>query len=439
MSEKLPSPSATVDDKKFDCFLSYSTDPDYKLVSKVEKFLESFHKNFSKRQQQELGIRPLQVCVDESDLEFEVVAEGSDISDPITQAIERGLGLSKWLIVFCSKNAMGSTWVSDEISWWESNFGTGRIKLVLTDPDEQVKGLFSSQIQRLELADHPWIDLRGWKTRKTKSDKVRDSYEQLVQLASLLQDPPRTKGELWPAWKREYDRKNRRKLVMFLSLIVLSFLSIAGGLGLQHWFLRSRAIEVLGTFNATFSDQSTVLWINYPPSKPKHSWQEFQDSVECLPSLSVFRVVDCQFETIDFLSEHSQLKELGLNNCSKIKNFSVLSKLKKLTFLDLGETSISNADVSEIEWPLGLKEASFCRCKNLTSVGVGAVLKRCHEITELKLSAKDITADVLEQLTSFSIERFTIDGKLTPDLLSAFKHRNKVHFVGVEEATGPLL
>ena len=175
----------------------------------------------------------------------------------------------------------------DEIEWWKVNFGTDKIILVLTDPDEAVEGLFSSQIEKLKLTEKPWIDLRGWQRRETENEKIRDSYEQLVQLASLLQSPPKTKGELWPSWKREFDRQKRRKLFMLVSLTVFFFLSIAGALGVRHWILRGRAIEVLGTFNATFLDQSTELWIHNPPTKPKHSWRQFGDSVRRLSLIHI--------------------------------------------------------------------------------------------------------------------------------------------------------
>ena len=39
----MENPSANKENFKYDLFVSYSTDPDYKLVHKLESFLESFH------------------------------------------------------------------------------------------------------------------------------------------------------------------------------------------------------------------------------------------------------------------------------------------------------------------------------------------------------------------------------------------------------------
>ena len=425
--------------KKFNCFLSYSTDPDYKLVCKVERFLESFHKNFSEKERQELGVMPIKACVDESDFNAAMPTETDESIDPISDAIRSNLRDSDWLVVFCSKKAMTSKWVDDEIEYWVENFGADRIRLILTDSDANPDELFSETILHSKINAKPWIDLRGFSKRKSTDRKVRDSDEQLVQLAAQLQRPPQTKGDLWPAWKRESDRRKRRKFVMLASLAVLFFLSIAGGLGGRHWFLRGRAVEILGTFNATFSNQSAELRINYPPKKTKDEWRIFENSVERLSSLSVFRVCDCQFENLSFLLAHKQLKELGLNHCFKVKDFAALSKLKSLTFLDLSETEISDSDASKIDWPAHLKEISLCRCRNLTSVGVNTILKSCKEITTLKLSARNVTPRVLSQLNSFPIQKITIDGTLKQDLLLTFEHRSKVQFIGVDKPSGPLL
>lgn len=442
--------SSNASEKQFDCFLSYSTDPDYKLVAKVENFLESFHKNFNERQRKELGIHPLQVCVDESDLDFNSLEEGADARHPITQAIERGLGMSNWLIVFCSKNAMESKWVHDEIQWWEDNSDTSRIKLVLTDPEEPVEDLFSSQIDRLKLTEKPWIDLRGWGTRKSEDEKIRDSHEQLVQLASLLQSPSKTKGELWPSWKRESDRRKRRRIFVGVTALILSI----AGLIVINWQSGQNQVKeaeiqlrkeqtrakmvVKNVFWAELSYEPFRLVIHYPPSSPELDWREFSDSVAKLPSMSSFRVVDCQFETLDFLSAHEQLKELGLNNCSKIKNFGALNKLKSLTILDLSETGISDIDASEIIWPKHLKKMSFHRCNKLTSSGVSTILERCQEVTNLVLSAQHITPKVSLQIIGSQIEELTIDGTLDQDLLSTLKQHTKVETTGVSKPSGTL-
>ena len=253
-----------------------------------------------------------------------------------------------------------------------------------------------------------------------------------------MQTPPKTKGELWPAWKREFDRKKRRRLLTLRALGVFIILSFAGALGVRHWKLRGHAIEFLETFEAKISNNSTELQINRPPRKTEQDWKLFGDAVTRLPSLCVFQVTDGQFETIDFLKEHGQLKELGLKNCSKTSDFTALSLLKDLSVLNLQGTKISDCDASNIQWPEQLKEASFFRCENLTSKGVEKILATCREITKLELSAENITPEVVSHLNSLPIQELTIDGILSEELLSILEHRSRVRFVGVSDPSGRL-
>ena len=67
--------------------------------------------------------------------------------------------------------------------------------------------------------------------------------------------------------------------------------------------------------------------------------------------------------SISFLEKNNNIKELRLNSCKNIKDFSIISKLKKLESLDVDYTNIS--DISFLEKNNNIKELRLNSCKNI--------------------------------------------------------------------------
>ena len=99
---------------KFDAFVSYSTDPDYILVRDIERFLESFHKLSTP---EKIKLKKLEICRDGSDFQLSRKRESIPLvpaSNPINNLIEEQLAKSRYLLIFCSRNASKSIWVDQE-------------------------------------------------------------------------------------------------------------------------------------------------------------------------------------------------------------------------------------------------------------------------------------------------------------------------------------
>lgn len=226
--EDQPRPSTADKALPFRAFISYSTDPDYRLSQRVESFIETFH-----RLKTPPGIKltAVQVCRDGSDFSIDRArreATGS-AEDAIDELIETYLAESEYLVVLCSSKTPHSRYVDFEIGWFLKNKGWERVLLAVTegdDPAANPQEVFPQAVIDAGLHTKPFYDLRGFKGRAAKQwTKVRDPEEALANLAAFLHEG--TSGRLMPIWQREMMRKARRQRVLFGGA-ALGFAALAG-------------------------------------------------------------------------------------------------------------------------------------------------------------------------------------------------------------------
>jgi WD40 repeat protein len=207
---------------EFDAFLSYSTDPDYRLSRRVEGFLETFH---LVKGPETVKLKQLQICRDGSDFRLSRVAN-------VEETLESHLRRSKYLLVLCSKKATVSDYVHYEIRWFLQHRTADFILVAVTegdDPTATPADVFPPLLLEAGLPLKPFYDLRGYRGRQANRWlKVRDMEEQLVNLAAHLQG--QTAGKLLPIWQRDARRKARTQLTVavavILMLITLSIFSL---------------------------------------------------------------------------------------------------------------------------------------------------------------------------------------------------------------------
>ncbi len=233
----------------YKAFVSYSTDPDYRLVRSTESFLESFHKLPTPS---DICLQKLEICVDGSDFTLQSVkrreADGSTGPGPVARAIDEKLAQSEKLLVFCSRNLADSKWVSHEIKWFLENRPEGSILLVVTegkDPVENPSEVFSPQIMEAGLHTKPWYDFRGaskkrWydfrgairrRRESANWEKVRDPDDARTQLAAHLNGTD--SGRLQPVWHREQKRRQRRQF--WFSVVIAVFMGMLAAKAAWQW------------------------------------------------------------------------------------------------------------------------------------------------------------------------------------------------------------
>lgn len=217
-------------EKKYNLFLSYSTDPDYEVSRKVESFLERFH---NLKVDDSYTLKPLQVCRDGSDFELYKILEDAkrsndDHEEFTKKAIAQYLKKSENLLVLCSINSAKREYVNYEIEWFFNNKPEGKIFLAITEGEEitlETTNLFSPQIISNNIPYHLAFDFRGSKKESSSWKKVKNFDDELVSLASQLNGF--TSGELIPIWRREEEeriRKEKKRLVR--QRTILAFVAI---------------------------------------------------------------------------------------------------------------------------------------------------------------------------------------------------------------------
>lgn len=200
---------------RYAAFASYSTDPDYHLVRKVESFLESFHRL---RTPDDVHLKRLEICVDSSSFPRPRTASDSTASaaeNPIRKLIDARLAEAENLLVFCSRNARTSPWVNDEIEWFLENRDPDSVLLAVTegdDPTHHPEEVFPERVLQAVLHRKPWYDFRGCRREARGWTKVRDLEDEMVQLAAHLNNL--TSEQVQPLWQREQRRRLRRNLIL---------------------------------------------------------------------------------------------------------------------------------------------------------------------------------------------------------------------------------
>ena len=204
---------------RFDLFVSYATDPDFRFARRLESFLETFH---NIRLSSDIALKPLRICRDGSD--FHAAArEGT--GPTLEQYLER----SNELLVLCSTRARSSRWVDAEINWFLEHRGAGSIRVATTE-GARLRTLPADVFPPalIDAGLHTGIayDFRGRDSRASMTwESVRPLDDELVRLAADLNG--RSLGEVQPIWLREQREQARRKL-WFVTAAAIALLVLAG-------------------------------------------------------------------------------------------------------------------------------------------------------------------------------------------------------------------
>ena len=200
---------------KYDLFISYATDPDYRFARKLEQKLESFHRT---KVDAKYILKPLKVCRDGSDFELKKLVGNGNADESIKDDANRENALtpylesSKNLLVLCSRNAAESKWVRFEIDWFLKNRPREKIFLAITEGAELKDVVFPKSVLDSNLKHEFAFDFRGGK-REARNWSKRDFDEQWVNLASQLNGY--STGDLHPSWKRSERLRKTVTLVGF--------------------------------------------------------------------------------------------------------------------------------------------------------------------------------------------------------------------------------
>ena len=225
---------------KFDAFVSYSTDPDYRLSQRVESFLETFHN----LPVSDMDIGKLSICRDGSDFSIQSVQKSAtaDKASVIEAMLAEYLAQSKYLIVLCSTHTPHSQYVEFEIRWFLENRSADDVLLAVTDgidPANTPEEIFPAAAIEANIHRRPYYDLRGFHRRKARGEKkVRDPEEELANIAAHLHGD--TSGRLLPLWQREALRRARKQRWIFASVSAALVLFLAVALWQRNVAVRSQ-------------------------------------------------------------------------------------------------------------------------------------------------------------------------------------------------------
>ncbi len=268
-----PPPSqARVAGFRYDAFGSYSTGADYRLVRRVEAFLESFH-----RLPNPTGpaLPELALCVDGSDFSIARARAGQrkrgvKSESEIESLVAEELRQSQRLLVFCPGRKLQGRWSDWETQWFLKERAPGAIYLVITrgrDPWENPGSFFSESIFAAGLHGGIAYDLRGarwWARWRWKN--VRDFDDELSRLAADLYD--RSLGEVQPVWLRQ--RRRTLRAVVHVAMAVSCVLLLLTGFALwQRGLAESRRLVAehqtrLANSRALAAQSTAALTGGYP-------------------------------------------------------------------------------------------------------------------------------------------------------------------------------
>lgn len=210
----------------YDAFLSYSTDPDLGLATRVQAFLEGIHDQPGLRGH---GLKPLRVWQDQSGYRQAgsraISGEAGGASpSPIESRLGGHLAACRTLLILWPGADLASSymhWELQEFLRQDRVHGWSRpIYLAVSrgiNPAAEPERFFSRRLLRLGLHHEVFFDLRALHPRAGECKKVRDPEAELLRLAVDLADPVDTDGErltigdLYPEWQRERERQRRRE------------------------------------------------------------------------------------------------------------------------------------------------------------------------------------------------------------------------------------
>ena len=431
---------------EFDAFLSYSTDPDYRLVRTTEVFLERFHKTLPASTP---NVRELKICVDGSDFEMPQPSSvpSSDVEDPILSLITSNLSRSRYLVVFCSRNAARSPFVASEVNWFIQNRGPQNILLVVTeggDPSETSDEVFPATILSAGIHRKPWYDFRAaryshswWKSRPRffddeKTSKLRELEDAQVQLACHLNGT--TAGSVLPLWRRESARRRHlNRIRNGVALVVITLLLVSTASLYPEWIVNS-AKERLKAFSIEVTERR-AWWnrafdiklgvprevLNIDQASPyfaelaAHGRIETvdldfakvrsPDTLRNLKAATVLKLSHHELPSLECLREFSALRYLGIDSSHTIDDSSLgaLTGLKKLEDLDLSNCPQLTDACFEHLTSLNLKVLRVNDCKRVGNAAI-CRLAQMHlselEIRNTSIVVNQETAESLKNLSS---------------------------------------
>jgi hypothetical protein len=208
----------------FDAFFSYASRADGALVRRVERFLEGLHRHlfFGSR-----ALKPLNVCVDGSDLRIRSGGGLSTVEDTLIAHLAR----SHRLVVFCSADAKASIYVDREIRWWLANRDAHTLVPVVTEGADMADiraRIFPDALLEKGFDAAIWIDLRGarrpWFARWITPPGIRNPGEERLRLAALLHD--------YAATPQPWQRARRAQIAL---VTATALLGVGVGAGWYGW------------------------------------------------------------------------------------------------------------------------------------------------------------------------------------------------------------
>lgn len=255
---------------KYDAFISYSTDPDYKIVRRTKNYLEKFDQQL--KFLNTVSFTKLKLCVDGVD--FARPKSDSNFSrtldnDYVDTVVNDHLKQSRCLLVFCSRNASKeNSWVDKEVKKFleYKNGDLNAVFLIVTegeDPSLNPDKYFSPAIRNAGLHQHIWYDFRGFKRHQAKKwEKVRNFDEEIVRLAAHLNG--KSAGDVLPPWKKEEQRKKRfRRNTLFVLILIIIALTtfVYNSIKDQESHLEAgRILNAIGDSDLVTNNEMEELW-----------------------------------------------------------------------------------------------------------------------------------------------------------------------------------
>lgn len=189
----------------FDVFLSYSTDPDFKLSRKLEAFLEDFHRLPSPK---DINLKELRVCRDGSNFSLQRDAESLRSGE---KTIVDYLSRSRYLLVLCSQNSKNSFWMDKELAWFLEH-RPNYILIAVTegvDPSSNESEVFSERLIKSGLHQKLfWYDFREESQNNSVIiKKTRNFDDECTRLAADLLNA--SADDIRPIWYKERLRRTK--------------------------------------------------------------------------------------------------------------------------------------------------------------------------------------------------------------------------------------
>ncbi len=238
--------------RPYRAFASYATDPDAKLVQRIEAFLETLDKN---RLVPEALRTSVQLCVDGSDF---TLPRGprETLEDLVATFLKR----ADFLLVLSGPHAIDHPWIRWEIRWWLEHREPETILLALThgdDPSASPARLHPPEIVKAGLHAGPWFDLRGsTRSRVRRLQRVRSFDRELVRLAAFLIDPDLAANDLIAHYDEAAAKRRGWLLAQRAATALVATAAVAGLLFLGSQLL-TRSREATASRLASLSALST--------------------------------------------------------------------------------------------------------------------------------------------------------------------------------------